>query len=351
MKILIIQQKMIGDVLTSIILLEALKKKFPDSTLHYLINTHTYPVVEHHPFVNEFIFFTPEIEKSYRKFYFFLKEIRQQKYDVVIDVYGKLSSNLITLFSGAKTKISYYKKGKAFLYTYTISRLKEPLHNASLAIENRMRLLEPLKVDFKNYSPEIHLQKKEIEAAKKTLEAFVIDHDKPIYMISLLGSGPEKTYPAQYMASLIDSIIAFIPEAQLLFNYIPKQLKEAQEIFNLTSEKTQKNIYFDLYGKSLREFLAITYHCNAVIGNEGGAINMAKALNIPTFIIFAPYLNKANWFGVSEAKDNTAVHLSDFVTYESNDIKKAKENPKSYYLKFKPTFIEPKLKVFLQNIQ
>ena len=68
MKVLIIQQKMIGDVLTSSILFEELRNEFPDAQLDYLINTHTFPVVENNPFINDFIFFTKEAETSKRNF-------------------------------------------------------------------------------------------------------------------------------------------------------------------------------------------------------------------------------------------------------------------------------------------
>ena len=349
MKILIIQQKMIGDVLTSSILFEVLKKQKPDCELHYLINSHTYPVVENHPHIDNFIFFTPEIEKSYLKLASFLKQVRNNKYDVVIDVYGKLSSNLITLFSGAQLKIGYQKKHTSFIYNKGIKRIKKPEQNTSLAIENRMRLLQPLQVDFENITPKIYLQNAEVEQAKKLLDSFQINQSDPLYMISLLGSNPKKTYPAKYMAQLLDTIVKEKPKVQLLFNYIPKQLKEAKEIYNLCAKETQKYIYFELFGKSIREFLALTSLCHALIGNEGGAVNMAKALSIPTFIIFNPALNKQNWFGDEENNNNVAVHIADFIAYQEEDYNKAKENPKSYYLKFKPTFIEPKLIEFLQE--
>lgn len=348
-KILIIQQKMIGDVLTSSILFEVLKQEIKDCELHYLINSHTYPVVENHPFIDEFIFFTPEIEKSYVKLAAFLKQIRKNKYDVVIDVYGKLSSNLITLFSAAKLKVGYHKKHTSFIYNKGIKRIKKPVHNASLAIENRMRLLEPLEVNFKNFEPKIYLETSEIEQAKQLLDEFKVNASGPLYMISVLGSNPKKTYPAKYMAQLLDTIVSEKPKVQLLFNYIPKQLKEAKEIYDLCSKSTQERIFFDLFGKSIRAFLALTSLCDSLIGNEGGAVNMAKALNIPTFIIFNPALNKQNWFGDEENDNNVAVHVADFIDYKTEDYDLAKQDAASYYLKFKPTFIEPKLIEFIQH--
>ncbi len=348
MKIVVIQQKMIGDVLTTSVLFEVLKQKYPTSELHYIINSHTFSVVENNPFIDKYIFITPEIEKSKLKFFSFLKTIKKEKYDVVVDVYSKISSNLISLFSNANYKIAYHKKYTNFIYTDTIKRLKQPENNASLAIENRFKLLEPLEVEFTNILPKIYLTKKEIDDSKCFLESQSVILSKPLFMISVLGSSKEKTYPLSYMAELIDEI-AKIEGSQILFNYLPNQKEIANQVLDFCKPDTKKHILFNVFGKNLREFLAITYHCKALIGNEGGAINMAKAMQISTFTVFSPYLNKRNWFGENETKKHVALHLSDFINYDEKDLSRAKKNPEAYYLKFKPEFIIPQLKAFLTN--
>ncbi|HET8810364.1 MAG TPA: glycosyltransferase family 9 protein [Flavobacteriaceae bacterium] len=349
-KILVVQQKMIGDVLTSTILLEALRKKYPKSELHYLVNSHTVPVVENNPFIDKLVLFTPEMEKSKFVFYRFLKQIREKKYDVVIDVYGKLSSVLITWFSKAKKRISYHKKHTAFVYTDTLKRLKEPVRKAGLAIENRMRLLEPLEIDFSYFAPKIYLSSEETQASGQFLEASGLNLERPVFMIAVLGSGPQKTYPSEYMAQLIDQIAEIKPQAQLLFNYIPSQKEEAQFIFEHCKKVTQEKIHFAVFADSLRKFMALTHHCDALIGNEGGAVNMAKALDVSTFMIFCPFISKQNWFGELEKPKNQAVHLSDFIAMTENDRNRAKKNPTPFYLRLKPELIYPKLKLFLNNL-
>ena len=49
---------MIGDVLATSVLFEALKHHYPQAELHYVINSHTYPVVEQNPNIDKFQFFT-----------------------------------------------------------------------------------------------------------------------------------------------------------------------------------------------------------------------------------------------------------------------------------------------------
>lgn len=354
MKVLIIQQKMIGDVLTTSILFEAIKLKYPNAELHYVINTHTYPVVEHNPYVNQFHFFTPEHEKSKRKLHQFAHQLRGENFDIVIDVYSQLSSNLISLVSKAKTKISIDKGANALIYNYRFKYKAKASSNAGLAIENRLQLLQPLDIDPSEIvRPKIYLTDSEKTSAKNYLESQQINLKKPLIMIGVLGSGTNKTYPFDYMAKVIDQIVTQHLDSQVLFNYIPKQEVDAKAIFDLCSEATKTHIFFEVFGKSLRDFLAISWHCNALIGNEGGAINMAKALHIPTFTIFSPWIKKEAWNMFDDGEKHVSVHLKDYNEHLYSGIKHPKElksKAPELYLKFKPTFFKTELKTFLNRL-
>ncbi len=352
MKILIIQQKMIGDVLTSSILFEALRKQYPNATLHYLINSYAFPVVEHNPHIDNIHFFTPEIEDSSQLFLSFIKVIRKEKYDVVVDVYSKFSSSIITLFSGASIKISKRKWYTSYLYTHTFKEKKLPETYAGLAIENRLELLSPICTEnLPIIKPKIYLTPEEIESAKELLEKFKVDTLRPIFMISALGSDATKTYPLPYMAKLIDFIVDQT-QGNILFNYMPNQVEEVKTLMDHCSENSKEHIHFHVFGKSIREFIAITKHCAAVIGNEGGAINMAKAINKSTFAIFSPWILKEAWNMFEDGQLNDSIHLKDISPqlYEEKSLKKIKQDYKSYYDAFEPKNIQPKLKKFLKLI-
>jgi len=344
---------MIGDVLATSILFEAIKQEYPNAELHYVINSHTYPVVEHNPFIDSFKFFTPEMAKSRSKLFQFAKELQKENYNTVIDVYSKFSSNIITYFSKSKIKISKHKWYTDFIYTHTFKEATKPKTNAGLAIENRLQLLQPLNIDSLNIiKPKIYLTETERENSKNYLVNNGIDINKPIIMIGVLGSGKNKTYPFEYMAKVIDHIINEQPESQILFNYIPKQANDAKTILNQCSSETTKQVYFNVFGKSLRDFLAITSHCNALIGNEGGATNMAKALNIPTFTIFSPWIKKEAWNMFDDDKKHISVHLKDFKPdyFTEKTSKDLKENHKSLYKEFSPELFLKDLKFFLRHI-
>lgn len=345
---------MIGDVLTSSILFEALRHKYPQGQLHYLINEHTYPVVENNPFIDQFVFFTKIEENSKKALFRFAKNIQSQRYDIVIDVYSKLSSNIIAAFSRSKIKISQHKSFSSHIYTHTFRNKKIPQSNAGLAIENRLQLLTPISNTLSKtlIKPKIYLTKTEIETSKQFLIKSGIYLEKPLYMISVLGSNSSKTYPLSYMAKLIDAIV-IKTGGQILFNYIPKQQAIAETVYNFCTTKTKQQIYFDVFGKDLREFLAITKHCTALIGNEGGAVNMAKALNIPTFTIFSPWIKKEAWSIFENETTNESIHLKDVKPelFKDRSLKEIKKNNLKLYEKFKPDFVIPKLNGYLDQFQ
>ena len=59
---------MIGDVLTSSVMFEALRQKYPDAQLDYLINEHTFPVVQNNPFIDDYVFLTKKKNKAKEHF-------------------------------------------------------------------------------------------------------------------------------------------------------------------------------------------------------------------------------------------------------------------------------------------
>ncbi len=350
MKILVIQQKMIGDVLASTVICNNLRQIYPEAQIDYLIYPFTRPVVENNPNIDNIILFEDKFRNSKKEFIKFLFTIRKTKYDIVIDTYGKLESNLIILFSGAKNKIALKKAYTRFIYTDTLKENFESKTNAGFALENRLNLLNPLHPKIKlDSKPKIFLTDTEIKNGKKILEENHINFSKKIDMIGVLGSGNTKTYPFPFMAKVLDAIVEKT-DATLLFNYMPSQKKEAQAIFDLCKPETQKNIKIELIPGSIREFLSITYHCNALIGNEGGAVNMAKALNISTFTIFSTWIIKEAWNSFEDGTNNVSVHLIDFKPelYGGKLAVEMKNEALALYEHFTPDLIIPVLEKYLK---
>jgi ADP-heptose:LPS heptosyltransferase len=351
MKILVIQQKMIGDVLVSSIICNNLRLAYPEAQIDYLVYESTIPVLEGNPNIDNVLIFQEIHRKSKREFLNLALEIRSFKYDLLIDAYSKLESWLIVLLSGAKRKISYKKVGRTFLYTDNVPFAEFPKTNLGLAIERRLSLLEPfgLKIEIDPF-PKLFVTDKENQEALALFEYHHLKKDRKTVMISLLGSEKLKTYPLDYMAKVVD-YIADNQEVNILFNYFPKQIKDAKIVFDACKPSTQQKIHFDLLGNDLRSFIAIMNHCDLIIGNDGGAINMAKALGKSSFIIFSPWIEKKIWATLEDGVHHISVHLNDFKPQllASKTEKELKTNALSLYQEFEPKLFKDKMELFLKQ--
>ncbi|WP_431244875.1 glycosyltransferase family 9 protein [Flavobacterium sp. P21] len=353
MKILVIQQKRIGDVLLSSILCNSLKQAHPDATIDFMCYPNCKDVLLGNPNIDSILLLPNETRKSYPSLFKFFFEIRAKKYDVLIDVYGKLETNLITLFSGASTKISYYKWYSSLFYNHNLHRLpKETKTKYGQAIDNRLLLLQPLKLDENSINPypKLYVDPKENEEALALFQKHNVDQNKKIIMISLLGSEKIKTYPLEYMAEIVE-YVGQNNDAEILFNYFPSQIEDAQKVYNLCSEATQKKIHFDLLAGNLSSFIAIMDLCDVILGNDGGAINMAKALNKPSFTIFSPHVDKNDWATFEDGKQNISVHLNDFKPELFSELgdKEVKPNTLQLYTQFTPDFFKDQISYFLNE--
>lgn len=348
MKVLVIQIKMIGDVLASTVICEAIKKEHPNWEVHYLIQKNTFPVVENNPFVDKVLFFEESNYKGISGLFRLGTELKSEKYDTVIDVYGKFQSLIPTYLSGARNRIGTYKWYSKLFLTETVIPDTECNGTA-----NAFRILlakTAIKKGIQQIFPKIHLTPSEIDNAKNQI-ASQLDVTKKIVMVSVLGSGKNKSLPDAYMANVLNTIAA-TADLQLVFNYMPNQQEEAKAIFDLCDANAQSKIVFDFYVKGLRGFLAVLSQCDALVGNEGGATNMSKALNIPTFTIYAPWINRTSWNIFEETGLHEIVHLSDYFPelYKNKHPKNFKEKAFEWYDKLNPELFAEKLQRFVKKI-
>ena len=347
MKILVIQQKMIGDVLICSLLCENIIKWNPRAEIDFIANTHTLPVIKNNPHINKIIVFGDHFKNDKKSFYRFLNNQRKNKYDVLIDAYGKIESILTSWLTPAPIKIGYKKWYTNWVYSISVERqLHKFKDDIPLSIINRIKLLMPIiGKDFNYiYKPKIYLDDYE----KKNAKALLINRKKsPLLMISALGSSKLKTYPIEKMSLVLDYIVRKYG-AQLILNYMPNQRKEILLLLNKITLKTKQSLLFKKSPRSLSEYISIVSCCDAIIGNEGGAINIAKSLNIPSFAIFSPQIDPEVWN--TSSQNQIGVHIKDYI----KNFKSFKLNSKqifSLYNSFEFDYFKQELSIFMNRLK
>ncbi len=352
MRILVIQQKMIGDVLISSLLCKNLKLWNPEVHIDFVANRHTLDVIRNNPYIDNIIIFEDRFKKDKWGLFKFLLSCRRKKYDCIIDAYGKLESLLICLFTPAVKKIGYKKLYTSLIYNHSIKRKKVQEDGLQLSIKNRLLLLEPIMGDSpKNDEVEIHLTPEEILISREKFDQ-ILGKETQAIMVSAIGSSKDKTYPFEHLAKLMD--VAFeTTKLPFILNYRPDQEKQIDQLIDQLLPNTKEAVIKTLTPNSLRDYMATVYQCIAAVGNEGGAINIAKALNKPTFAVFSPLIDHTAWHSEIPNK-SMAVYLKTFFpkAIEYQDHRKLKKNPEKVielYRMLKPELFEKQWIGFLKS--
>lgn len=349
MRVLVMQQKMIGDVLTSGLLAENLRHLLPGVEVHFLAHSHTHAVLQGNPHIAALHGYAANAPWGRKAR--LAATLRGIGFEALIDVYGKLESLLLTARIAARRSIGYAKWYTRAVYSDPVVRPEHSVWDLPLAIEHRLRLLEPLtgRLDRQQLAvqPRLYVDDAEHAGARAFLVRHGIDLDRPLLMVGALGSSEDKTYPLPAMARLLDRIASRC-DAQLLFNCLPSQRPRAAELATLCAPSTRGRIVVDAAPDGLRDLIAVLAQCRALFGNEGGAANMARALDVPSFSIFSPQIPRAVW--ASQDPMHPSVHLAAFAP-ECFDPARARQRPPGPWLyeRFDPAWIEPALDAFIST--
>lgn len=348
-KILVIQNKRIGDVLIASVLANNLKKQFPESEISYFVYDYTTGVLEGNPNIDRIIHIQEKWLKKLPNLLSTAVKIRKERYDIIIDPYAKFQSRFLCWFSKAPIRAGFKRPGKklkAKFYTHEIEYKKESHLHCGKALEDRMNLLEEV-FQMKHPDPKYKIFLTSEEQQNNPLAEL----KKPIVIFGILGSTPNKSLPFAYTAQLIDYITENYP-VSVVFNYAPYQKEAAKKIYDLCQNKTA--IHWDVYADSIRGFVQYMYHSDLLIANEGGSVHIAKALDKPTFTIYSPFISKVHWNSFEDGITHDSIHLYDedpeaWNVLSREEKKEIEKNPEQEYKKLTPEFILKKLQPYLEH--
>src|SRR5881296_2236111 len=123
--ILVIKLRAIGDVLLSTVVLNNLRASFPDARIDFLTERPSREVIEGNPVVNSVLAF----DGSNRRSLSLILDVRNRKYDLVIDLFGNPRSALVTFFSGASYRVGYRFNWRRYCYNIVVEPRGGEVHN------------------------------------------------------------------------------------------------------------------------------------------------------------------------------------------------------------------------------
>lgn len=278
--ILVIKLRHIGDVLLATPVLRTLQQAFPKARFTVLLNRGTETVLKHYPDLHEVLVAEKgSIAAQLR----FLGELRRKRYDCVIDLTDGDRSALMSLATGAVTRIGFNAehRWRGLLYTHVAKPSPEDTHR----IDYDLATLRTLGLTPATSRPALYLSPDDETAAERVLDE-VLGSDNKSARLILMQPGARyslKVWPPERFAELADRLSQTMP-CRILLGGDAKEREVAEGV----RERTRCRPSVVAGRLSLPEFGALLKRCALFIGNDGGAMHMAAAVGIPVVALFGP---------------------------------------------------------------
>ena len=271
--LLLIKPRAIGDILLSTPVIKNLKIQFPDIQIDFLCENFALDVVMGNPFLREVLAFDKKKDSTVSV----ISRIRQKKYDMVIDLFSNPRTALMTRFSGAKHRVGFPFRGRAYAYNIHISPRGGEVHN----IDFNLDVLRHFGLTIEDPRPDFFV------GSREDLTAQTWFKERNFLPGSIVGINPSggwytKKWNSDSYARLADRIIVN-DKKNIVFFWGPGEYDDVQKIREQMIHKSEI-----IPKTNLKEMAAFLQSCTYLISNDSGPMHIAASLGVPTLGIYGP---------------------------------------------------------------
>ena len=277
-KIAIIKLSAMGDIIHSMVVLEFIKKKYPNIEIDWFVEDAFSAVLENNPDIRNIIKLNLKSIKKSKKEIFtqlnLVKSFKKENYDLIIDAQGLIKSSLVARILGKNIagfcKNSTRESLASFLYNRKISiDYRENAIDRNCFLISKALGFEITKDEILNKKPFLFF-KDEDEIIYEYLKS-----DKKNILLVVGASWKSKIYSKEKFAKIVDSL-----NENFLIVWGNEEEKQIADFIGANSKALV------LPKLSLNSLKALVSKVDLVIGNDTGPTHMAWALNIASITIF-----------------------------------------------------------------
>jgi lipopolysaccharide heptosyltransferase I len=283
-KILIVKPSSLGDVVHSLPFLNAIGKCYPEAEIHWVIFKGFEGLLEGHTMIHKLWIVD---KNSWTKFNrakdtiseikSLLRDLKEERFDLVVDLQGLLRSGIITAATGAPVRIGFKEAREGSRVFYTD---KVPCGRDIHAVDRYLKIAEFLGCDISKVcfpfpafesSSSFILHPSSFNSHNSSFEEYVVIVPGARWMT--------KRWPPKNFGKL-----ASLLHLRSIIVGSKDDVNIANEIVTLSQGKS-----FSLAGKTdLKELIAVIKGSKFLVTNDSGPMHIAAALGVPVFAIFGP---------------------------------------------------------------
>lgn len=272
-KILIIKLRGIGDVVLSTIVLDNLKKDFPDAGIDYLTEAPSKAGLEGLPQIMNVILLPKDFFQRIK----LIREIRKRNYDLVIDFYSNPATAQITFLSGAKYRAGFPYRGRKYAYNIFGPDERNKVHAAQL----HLQMLDAIGVSSAIDNLYYYVSENDKSFISNWLENNSIK-DNSFFGLSPSGGWNSKKCDPEKFAE-IGLAIADKYNIRGLIVWGNSDYDDALKIKKLMGGKVSI-----APATTIRQMAAFISQCKFLIANDSGPMHISTAIGTPVLSLHGP---------------------------------------------------------------
>ena len=282
--ILVVKLSAIGDVIHALPVSYAIKERFPEAHLTWVVEKPAYPILEGNPYIDDIILFEKAKFRSVSGFLHeigpFRRRLRARSYDASLDLQGLFKSAAIVWNAGARQRVGTANMREG---AHLVSRPIRGAHAEGHIVERYLDVARALGCTVDEVRFPVAVSERDRAAAETLLLREGVQEGRTFVAFAIGANWPNKRWPAAHFAALADRLYRA--------HYVPVlvgggRLDEtlAQDIMAASGIPP-----VNLVGRTnLKQLAHIFTRAALVLGGDTGPVHLAAGLGTPTVMLMGP---------------------------------------------------------------
>lgn len=276
-RILIIRMSSLGDIILTTPVLRLLRHYYPEAQIEFLVKAEYQDILREHPCVDRLW-----LLDTRQPLHHMLRQLRQTRYDLVLDLHRTLRSRLLYRGVVARRRLAYGKRTfrRALLVhlKWNTLRAKTPVPELYAAPLRQLGMTAPLS------GTDMYIDAESREAIRRDLaQAFAVQPERPLLAVAPGTRWPTKRWPVERFAQVAQEL-ATRHDARVVL------LGDAHDepIATAVCQRLSVPVLNRVGQWSLMQTAALLQRAHLLLSNDSGLMHMATALQVPVVAVFGP---------------------------------------------------------------
>ncbi len=281
-RILIVKPSSLGDIVHSLPVLWELRKLHPDAHIGWVVKEVWKDILFENPLIDEIIV----LKKGMKGFLSAVKEIRNSRFDTIIDLQGLFRSGALSWLSGGRERLGFENARELawLFYNKKITIQNKQIHavNRYLLSFNPSGNSSGIPSATPPHFP-LYINMDDAAWAGEFLNKTDLSNITPLIAINPSARWIKKRWPANLYAGLINHLIQEL-KAGIIILGSKEDIPVAEEISSLVNGR----LAIAAGKTSLKTLTALLNKVDILITNDSGPMHLAAALERPVVALFGP---------------------------------------------------------------